>query len=199
MNLDFLQGEIGGLPKWAWGLIVIGGGIGLYLFIRHQQGGGASSALGQQAATPIDTSQLDPYTGVPYNIESSTNPATGLPAYYGGPGVDPATQTPTPTPTPTPSSGNKVTTTTGSQNLQQYAAAYGTTPSNIYYNNLNSWLKSPGNYQKYLTAPIPAGKSLYLAGATQYPAPTGSGPSGPYQATPFWPVMTDVQAAQGAA
>lgn len=96
MNLSFLTQKLGGLPVWAWGLLVAGTGVAVWFFIR-KQGGGATLGSSQQPNDP----NIDPNTGVPYSIEEAINPATGLPAYYGGPGVDPNIA-PTPPPTQPP-------------------------------------------------------------------------------------------------
>lgn len=89
---EFLRRPIAGMPAWVWLIVVVGGGVAVAIFIRRQGSSNSQSGTlgsnpgGQQA--PGDYSQIDPYTGVPYTIESQINPNTGLPAYYGGPGVD---------------------------------------------------------------------------------------------------------------
>ena len=221
---NLLTKSIGGLPAWAWALIVGGGGIALFLFIRHQRGGGgASGALGQNSnasAPAIDTSQIDPYTGVPYSIEGATNPATGLPAYYGGPGVDQGTQnpaqapsptpTPTPSPSPTPSPAPAPTpaptpppashsyyTVAPGDTLSKIAPRVGVSTTALGQAN-NALLTSTaaqhgiGGTSRYGNYPR-AWDYLYPGQKLVIPGPSGSGPvRGQSQATPYWPVMTDI-------
>lgn len=83
---QLLYGRVFGLPVWVVGLVVIGGGIAAYfLFFRHRSSS-SSGTLGQSTQPPIDTSQIDPITGVPWTVEEQTNPNTGLPNYYNNTG-----------------------------------------------------------------------------------------------------------------
>lgn len=222
---ELLSRDIGGLPAWAWGLIVLGGGIGLFFFIRRQSGssGSTSGALGQNsssAAAP-DMSQIDPNTGIPYSIESQTNPATGLPAYYGGPGVDqslptnspvpdPApTPTPTPTPSPTPTPAPTPTPTPSPVSPTYYTVVSGDTLSKIAprfgvstvaLGQANSAILTSTAQQHGITGTSKYGSYpkawdyIYPGERLVIPSPTGAGPGrrAQMQATPFWPLMTDL-------
>lgn len=84
--LESLSRTFGGIPPWliVGGVVVIVGAVVLWPRISGALGLGGSAGGG--SGTPIDPTaggQIDPYTGVPYTIESQINPATGLPAYYG--------------------------------------------------------------------------------------------------------------------
>lgn len=75
------------LPPWGW-VAVIGGGV-LVAFVLPKFLGNQSVHSSDQTSPDAGTanaglpSTIDPLTGVPYDIESQVNPATGLPAYYG--------------------------------------------------------------------------------------------------------------------
>lgn len=215
MNLEFLSRDIGGLPAWAWGLIVGGGALGLVIFLRRQQGG-PGSTLGQNNQAPTDPTYggvIDPFTGVPYSIESQVNPATGLPNYYN---PDPA---PTPTPTPTPA-GEDIQYTKAPMTLSAFLAQFGLSAEKLYYDPHNAGLRQIINAlwdaqgkkgdpkRKFDTVVLPAGTAVWtgvlpsqppVSPVNPPPGPqrmrAGAGPAQPYQATPFWPVMTDVNAA----
>lgn len=85
---------VGGVPNWAWA-VAIAVGVGAAYFIPKLSTGQTQNqqATAAQAANQLP-STIDPLTGVPYDIESQINPATGLPAYYGGPGVQPTSNQP---------------------------------------------------------------------------------------------------------
>lgn len=103
---ELLNARILGMPAWLVGGVVIGGGLALAWYIRRGRGSG-SGALGQNSAAsaaPADPN-IDPNTGVPYSVEEATNPATGLPAYYGTPGLDGSGQQPPTPPAPGPGPG----------------------------------------------------------------------------------------------
>lgn len=194
MNLEFLSKDLGGIPVWAWGLIVGGAGVGLFLFIRSQQSSSSGSTLGSSGGNngSIDTSQIDPNTGIPYTIESDINPATGLPAYYGGPGVtsppgtDTATSglpagtdtnaTPTtPTPTPTPSTP---TASTPKPVIPKPKTKPGPKPK--------PKPKAKAKDEKE--------KAAHHGGPTSNIKAAGPGHWHATQATAFWPRMTDLEA-----
>lgn len=212
MNFDILKRPIGGLPAWAWLGIVGGGAILLVWYLRkNSSSSGSAGALGQSSSQNVDATyggQIDPYTGVPYSIESQTNPNTGLPAYYGGQGVD--TTSTTAGGTQTGGAQTFVVTKTG--------ASLETTPHDI--NGGKNILTLPqGGILTFISGPTPdpggSGKSYYLVdfnGKQGYVGSdaiakqnTGGGPSAqqltPYtsrnQATPYWPQMLDIQAASG--
>ena len=233
MNLrSLLTKNMGGLPAWAWALLVGGGGLALFLFIRRQRGGGGggqSGALGANAAgqqQPIDTSQLDPYTGVPYSIEGATNPATGLPAYYGGPGVDqttpptspptpptqPPTQQPSPTPTPAPAPAptptpppivSRTYTVVRGDTLSRIAPRYGLSTVQLGTANNAALVAAAqahgvsgtsryGDYPRAWDYLYP-GEQLVIPRSGSMPAGTGGNPSTVFQATPYWPIMADLE------
>ena len=83
--MNILQTTVFGIPVWMIGLVV--GGVVLFLVIRSRNSS-STGALGQNTSTAAPDPNIDPLTGVPYSVEEATNPATGLPAYYGGPGTD---------------------------------------------------------------------------------------------------------------
>jgi hypothetical protein len=70
-----------GLPIWVW-LLIVGGGL-LLAFVILPRFTGKSGSSSSSATGTANDPNIDPNTGVPYNIESQINPATGLPAYYG--------------------------------------------------------------------------------------------------------------------
>lgn len=113
--MNFLSQSFGGMPLWIWG-VILAGGIALAYFGPKLLGGltGSSNQGGSSQATL--PSNIDPVTGVPYSVEESINPGTGLPAYYG---TGPSTGT---TSGPTPSWGN--TPIVGQQPVQGYPVIF---------------------------------------------------------------------------
>lgn len=241
MNFDFLKRPIFGLPGWVVVGVVLIGGIGLFLFIRKSQGNSNASTLGQNPTGPApDLSQIDPYTGVPYSIEGQTNPATGLPAYYGGPGVDqnpppttnPGPSGPTQRPYSTPPDAMEITLDTP-LSFREIATKYNTSVEWLLARNLalqssnafvQPWIRMPKGTHLYVPKTA-SGVDQHIPVDVTVPGPTqvdprnppgsghvnvdvvpgavtGSGPGGigdkgsqPYQATAWWPVMTDVDTA----
>lgn len=86
--MNFLQSKLGPFPVWVWGLVVIGGVV-VFIIVRKMQNGNTSgtSTLGQNSAgqvnplNPTNDPNLDPNTGIPYQIEEAIDPNTGLPYY----------------------------------------------------------------------------------------------------------------------
>ena len=234
--INFLTQMIGPFPLWAWlGIGAAGVAVALFLRGRSSSSGGAS-ALGSSAASQssVDTSQLDPYTGVPYSIESATNPATGLPAYYGsGQTVDttgngqpiPPAPKPTPTPTPTPTPKPVPTPTPTPHPAAPHVRARGSNPA--YYGwdknepqgvplrktpqggsagyaayGSNLTITGPGvqgtsNTPKgvpgsTLWYPVQGGAYISASDVVMPAAQTRTGTGPIDQATPFWPVATDL-------
>ena len=70
-----------GLPLWAW-VLAGGGAILVVIYLKKRQGTTDQNVTGGGGIAPVPAT-IDPYTSVPYSIESAINPATGLPAYYG--------------------------------------------------------------------------------------------------------------------
>lgn len=71
-----------GLPMWAW-VLAGGGAILVVIYLKRRQGASSDQSVTGGPSGSNVPSTIDPYTGVPYSIESAVNPATGLPAYYG--------------------------------------------------------------------------------------------------------------------
>ena len=247
--MTFLQGTISGIPVWVW--IIAGGAVvvGIVWWMRRQQSGTTGSGvLGQNTtATATPDPNIDPYTGVPYSIEEATNPATGLPAYYGGPGVDqnlngltgptPSVQQPAP-PAPTlvpglgrypndpthpfppapvvqqppatpqlsqpgplasdnPSGiGQDVTVTQQGQTLLSLSngdptlAGYALNYNRSFLQQSAQAFGQPGTITTQ--TPLNVGQTIYLPYRPGPAMGRAVGSGGPYQATPFWPDMTDL-------
>lgn len=85
--MDSLQALFKKIPAWGW--VAVAGGVIVVAFVLPRFIGNQSVHSADQTATDAGTpnaglpSSIDPLTGVPYDIESQVNPATGLPAYYG--------------------------------------------------------------------------------------------------------------------
>lgn len=197
--MEILSRDMGGLPLWAWGIIVGGGGLALAWYLHRQ--GGKSGALGQNAAgqaPQLDPALYDPYTGVPLSIESATNPATGLPNYY-----NPPTPTQSPTPSPTGGGSNLLQNSrytlprdmTVVELAKQFGLAHGWT--DIAYNQNNQSLEDgqflKNTYNAKGGNTVKAGTSVWIP--TTQMTTTQQSATGPSdQATPYWPQMTDIHA-----
>jgi hypothetical protein len=83
---QLMAAKIGPVPV-PLAIAAVVGGVG-YLIYKNRKSAAtsANNGLGNNA-TPPDPN-IDPTTGVPWDIERMTNPNTGLPNYYGGPGID---------------------------------------------------------------------------------------------------------------
>lgn len=89
---EFLKTQIGPFPLWIW--LIAGAGVAAFFVIPRlmNRSSANSPAASDQTSTDAGTAAIntlssagiDPYTGIPYSVESSTNPATGLPNYYNG-------------------------------------------------------------------------------------------------------------------
>lgn len=80
--MNFLNRPLLGLPLWIWLLVVLGGVLIAVPLIKKFTGGGSSNSLGSgQTTTTTPDANIDPNTGIPYAVETATNPATGLPNY----------------------------------------------------------------------------------------------------------------------
>ena len=83
----FLSQKTAGLPNWGWMLAIVLGVAGAYFIPKMLNKGTNASA--SDSGNPSGTANaglpdsIDPITGIPYSVEEATNPATGLPAYYG--------------------------------------------------------------------------------------------------------------------
>jgi hypothetical protein len=114
-----LSRRLGPLPMWAYIAIVVIGGVVFYLWWRHytnsnaaNQAQSTSGIAGANPAydplNPTNDPNIDPNTGVPYQLEEATNPATGAPYYYSSPtSSPPPSTTTTPVVTPPTSSGGE--------------------------------------------------------------------------------------------
>lgn len=228
--MEILQQRILGMPLWVIAIVVGGAGIGLAYVLKKNSGSTSGAQTLGQSAQPVP-SEIDPYTGVPYNIESQPNPNNnGLPAYYGGPGVDsPVTPTPTdpgpvahpgpnpipgplPAPAPTPAPGTTIRLkdtsgqfaywdnthpqgipirpTPGSTQITGYAG-YGTPITLSSQNPVTAQYNNQGQYVGWY--PVQGGGWVQSVDVVQ--PKTGTGPVD--QATPWWPIMSDIVSARG--
>jgi hypothetical protein len=111
--MAFLSRRLGPLPAWAYIAIVVIGGVVFYIWWRHYTSTQSSNNASQAQSTsgvaganpaynplnPSNDPNIDPNTGVPYQLEEAINPNTGIPYYYstqGTPGTPSAPSTPTP-------------------------------------------------------------------------------------------------------
>lgn len=88
--MTFLSQRLGPFPVWVWGVVLIGGVV-VVLVVKRMQNGtttNASGVLGQNSAgqvnplNPSNDPNIDPNTGVPYQIEEAVDPNTGMPYYF---------------------------------------------------------------------------------------------------------------------
>jgi hypothetical protein len=87
-GMDFRQlmsAKLGPVPV-PLVIITVVAGVGYLIYKRNKASSGGNQGLGNNG-TPPDP-RIDPTTGVPWDIENQINPNTGLPNYYGGPGID---------------------------------------------------------------------------------------------------------------
>lgn len=235
---EMLTRPVMGMPLWVW-VIVVAGGVILAIYIRRNVGSSsASGSLGQNAAgqQSVTDPNIDPYTGVPYSIEEAINPATGLPAYYGGPGVDATGSGSGPSSSGSGSSSgggvlpigptrprSQQTLLVRAQNALAGAGSWDQTHAGPPVDpnapgNTNGQFVVPFGASVTQTGPAVQGPANKLASGQSsamwypiaYQGQTGyisaldvqtggaaaaggaSGPQVPFQATPWWPEMTDL-------
>jgi hypothetical protein len=115
-KLGVWKKKIGGMPMWAWALILIGG-ILAYLYYRNQQSGSSTSsdttASDSTAAGQIPQFVNQTYTTVTPPAASSTPASTST--------ASTSNQIP----------GHQVITANGNETLAQIASKYGTTSADI--------------------------------------------------------------------
>ena len=100
MNLAALRT----IPWWGWLIAAVGAGGLVYVFWKwHSSSSGATLGQSSSPGTSLPA-ELDPLTGVPYQVEEAINPATGLPNYYNQ-SPPPPSSPPPPTPDATGQSG----------------------------------------------------------------------------------------------
>lgn len=59
MNLN-LQGKVGGLPKWMW-LVLLGGGVGVGLYLRSRPSEPASEEVAEETEVPVAPDTMGAY------------------------------------------------------------------------------------------------------------------------------------------
>lgn len=182
--MEFLQKKYGGLPVWAWGLIVIGGVVvGLY-FLKNK--GIGSVLTGNAGTTSSGTSSTSEAAGT---VDSQTVPVTSASPVYvlstSNPGTTTSTDGQTSTTTTNTGDGNTSGTTTSNIKIRPSQALTG----GIFqqYDQGHSGIplrNSPGGSQY---TPIPFGASVTLTGNAQ------SGPQTGGNSTIYYPVTYNGQ------
>lgn len=105
--MRFLTRKIGFLPVWAYAVIVVIGGVVFYIWFKNYQAnkntantvaqstsGVAGANQNYNPLNPTGDPNIDPNTGVPYQLEEAVNPQTGAPYYYSPPQSGPVTTSP---------------------------------------------------------------------------------------------------------
>lgn len=164
--MEFLREYTGPLPNWVWIAAIVLGITGYFLWQRFKGNSSADSASSNAGTSQAaNDPNIDPNTGVPYNIESQIDPKTGLPAYYSNPGNTNLGTSTTPTTTGVP-----VTTPPPADYSAQYNAL------NAEYGQLMSAYKQ--DQTKYLTDAAKENARIWKlehpGGGTSAPRPQGS-------------------------
>jgi hypothetical protein len=172
---DVLGAHVGPVPVW---LIVGAGAVAVAVFAPKLFNKSASTLTGSNTSgAAVMDSNVDPTTGIPYQIEQQSNPQTGLPNYYNQPGFGLPTNYGAP-PSATPAATTDPYAAQKTNAINQWEAHTG-----------HVWNGPPGSYPAGWIAPDVPG--AYSNGVYKVPPtnPSGMGLP-PTNRSLRWPHMT---------